>query len=110
MIKNLIVAGTLVVVALSTGNAMAQASQLVCTGTPATLSRTEQTVRLNLDSAGGVSLDSDRGTVAAEIESDNSIQLKFRVKQFEGEFFHYTGSLILIYPSGHLAQFTCSSA
>jgi len=40
--------------------------------------------------------------------SDNKIQLKFATKEFVGEYFHYTGELFLIYPSGQLARLTCS--
>jgi hypothetical protein len=39
--------------------------------------------------------------------SDNKIQLKFATKEFVGEYFHYTGDLFLIYPSGHLARLNC---
>ena len=39
--------------------------------------------------------------------SDNKIQLKFETKEFVGEYFHYTGDLFLIYPSGHLARLNC---
>jgi len=42
--------------------------------------------------------------------SDNKIQLKFATKEFVGEFFHYTGDLFLIYPSGQLARLNCSRA
>jgi hypothetical protein len=31
---------------------------------------------------------------------DNKVQLKFRTKDFEGEYFHYTGDLFFIYKSG----------
>jgi len=39
--------------------------------------------------------------------SDNKIQLKFRTKEFEGEYFHYTDDLFLIYKSGHLMKLMC---
>jgi hypothetical protein len=39
--------------------------------------------------------------------SDNKIQLKFATKEFVGEYFHYTGDLFLIYPSGQLARLNC---
>jgi hypothetical protein len=38
---------------------------------------------------------------------DNKIQLKFETKEFVGEYFHYTGDLFLIYPSGQLARLNC---
>jgi hypothetical protein len=40
--------------------------------------------------------------------SDNKIQLKFATKEFVGEYFHYTGDLFLIYPSGQLSRLNCS--
>ena len=46
--------------------------------------------------------------LASRIVSNNKIQLKFATKEFVGEFFHYTGDLFLIYPSGQLARLTCS--
>src|SRR5215813_3867459 len=33
--------------------------------------------------------------------------LKFRTKDFEGEYFHYTGDLFFIYKSGHLMKLMC---
>ena len=39
--------------------------------------------------------------------SDNKIQLKFRTKEFEGEYFHYTGDLFFIYKTGHLMKLMC---
>jgi len=47
-------------------------------------------------------------SLASHIVSNNKIQLKFATKEFVGEFFHYTGDLFLIYPSGQLARLTCS--
>ena len=44
----------------------------------------------------------------AHVVSDNKIQLKFATKEFEGEYFHYTGDLFLIYKSDKLAKLTCS--
>jgi hypothetical protein len=45
---------------------------------------------------------------APRITSNNKIQLKFEADEFVGEYFHYTGELFLIYPSGDLARLTCS--
>jgi hypothetical protein len=50
----------------------------------------------------------DGQSPAATIVSNNPIQLKFSTEMFVGEFFHYTGDLILIYTSGHLGRLTCS--
>ena len=44
------------------------------------------------------------------VVSDNKIQLKFRTKDFEAEYFHYTGDLFFIYKSGHLMKLMCKSA
>ena len=46
--------------------------------------------------------------VNADVTSDNQIQLKFRTKQYVGEFFYYTDDLFLIHKDGHLARLTCS--
>ncbi len=46
----------------------------------------------------------------AHVTSDNKLQLKFRTKQYVGEFFHYTRDLFLIYKSGQLARLSCSPA
>jgi hypothetical protein len=45
-------------------------------------------------------LELGRGVMSARLVSDNKIQLKFRTKDFEGEYFHYTGDLFFIYKSG----------
>ena len=47
--------------------------------------------------------------MSARVVSDNKIQLKFRTKDFEGEYFHYTGDLFCIYKSGHLMRLTCNA-
>jgi hypothetical protein len=47
--------------------------------------------------------------MSARVVSDNKIQLKFRTKDFEGEYFHYTGDLFFIYKSGHLMRLTCKA-
>jgi hypothetical protein len=48
-----------------------------------------------------------RCVMSARLVSDNKIQLKFRTKDFEGEYFHYTGDLFFIYKSGHLMKLMC---
>jgi hypothetical protein len=47
---------------------------------------------------------------APRITSNNKIQLRFATKDFVGEYFHYTGDLFLIYPSGLLARLNCTRA
>ena len=55
-----------------------------------------------------LSLKTGEGAVLApRVTSDNKIQLKFATKEFVGEYFHYTGDLFLIYPSGQLARLNC---
>jgi hypothetical protein len=55
-----------------------------------------------------LSIKTGEGVVLApRTVSDNKIQLKFETKEFVGEYFHYTGDLFLIYPSGKLARLNC---
>jgi hypothetical protein len=83
------------------------ARQLTCTGMmiePPALSQSPETVILTLGPARKVTLDLGRGATNARLVSNNKIQLKFRTKDFEGEYFHYTGDLFFIYKSGHLIK------
>jgi hypothetical protein len=89
-----------------------EARQLTCTGMmiePSAMSQSPETVMLTLGPAQKVTLDLGRGVVNARKVSDNKIQLKFRTRDFEGEYFHYTGDLFFIYKSGHLMKLTCQS-
>ena len=52
----------------------------------------------------------DGKTLAPHVTSNNKLQLKFETNEFVGEYFHYTGDLFLIYPSGELARLSCSHA
>lgn len=55
-----------------------------------------------------LSMKTGEGVVLApRMISDNKIQLKFKTKDFVGEYFYYTGDLFLIYPAGHLARLSC---
>jgi len=86
------------------------ARQLTCKGMmiePNAMSQSPETVILTLGPAQRVTLDLGQGVVNAGQVSDNKIQLKFRTKDFEGEYFHYTGDLFFIYKSGHLMKLTC---
>jgi len=86
------------------------ARQLTCSGMmiePSAMSQSPETVILTLGPAQKVALDLGQGVVNARKVSDNKIQLKFRTKDFEGEYFHYTGDLFFIYKSGHLMKLTC---
>jgi hypothetical protein len=55
-----------------------------------------------------VSVDLGKGGVSPPVLSNNTLQLKFRSKDFTGEYFHYSGDMFLIYKSGHLARLTCT--
>ena len=46
--------------------------------------------------------------LTANVTSNNKLQLKFKTRQFLGEYFHYTGDLFLIYNSGQLARLNCT--
>ena len=86
------------------------ARQFSCTGTmiePSGMSTSPQTVVMTLGPAQKVTLDLGNGVVNARRVSDNKIQLKFRTKEFEGEYFHYTGDLFFIYKAGHLMKLMC---
>ena len=76
---------------------------------PAATSQTTETVKLTLGRAQKVTLDLGEGAISARVLSNNKIQLKFRTKDFEGEYFHYTGDLFFIYKSGHLMRLTCKA-
>jgi hypothetical protein len=70
--------------------------KLACTGTmiePSAMSQSPETVVLALGPAQKITLDLGKGVMNARRLSDNKIQLKFRTKEFEGEYFHYTGDL-----------------
>jgi hypothetical protein len=90
-----------VITAFSSVAAFAEdARQLTCTGTmiePSAMSQSPETVVMTLG----------KGVVNARRVSDNKIQLKFRTKEFEGEYFHYTGDLFFIYKTGHLMRLMC---
>ena len=88
------------------------ARQMMCPGTmiePSAISQSPKTVNLNLGPAHKVTLDLGQGTMTTRVLSDNKIQLKFKTKDFEGEYFHYTGDLFFIYKSGHLMRLTCQN-
>jgi hypothetical protein len=85
--------------------------QLACTGSmiePTALARAPKTLRLTVN-PDNVSVATGDTRVDARVVSNNRIQLKFEANDLVGEYFHYTGQLFIVYPSGHLAQLTCSS-
>lgn len=65
-------------------------------------------LNVTLGEANKLSIKTGEGAVLApRMISDNKIQLKFETNDFVGEYFHYTGDLFLIYPSGQLARLNC---
>jgi len=104
------IVASLIIVFSSIAAFAEEARQLTCKGMmiePNAMSQSPETVILTLGPAQKVTLDLGQGVVNARQVSDNRIQLKFRTKDFEGEYFHYTGDLFFIYKSGHLMKLTC---
>jgi hypothetical protein len=65
-------------------------------------------LNVTLGEANKLSMKTGEGVdLAPRTVSDNKIQLKFETSEFVGEYFHYTGDLFLIYPSGQLARLSC---
>jgi hypothetical protein len=101
-------------VALVAAGAHAQSTpmQLGCSGQliePTSKTSSPKPVQLTIGSE-KVGVDFGSGNVAAQVESNNKIQLKFKSDEFVGEYFYYTGDLFLIYKSGHLARLTCKQS
>jgi hypothetical protein len=90
-----------------------KAKPYTCTGVmiePVSVAQSPKTVKLNLGPDQQVALDFGQGNTKASFVSNNKIQYKFRTKDFDGEFFHYTNELFLVYKSGHLARLSCTPA
>jgi hypothetical protein len=90
-------------------SAAAQPAPLACSGSllePTAFTPSPASATLVLGPP--VSIDTGKGARRASVVSNNKLQLKFKTKDFTGEYFHYTGDLFLIYRSGHLARLTCS--
>ena len=112
MLRASMLAPMVVGITTSVAVCVEDARQLICEGTmiePAAMSQTPETVKLTLGRAQKVTLDLGQGAISARVLSNNKIQLKFRTKNFEGEYFHYTGDLFFIYKSGHLMRLTCKA-
>ena len=95
--------------AATAANAQSTSTQLGCNGLliePTNKATSPKALQLTI-SSGKVGIDFGSGNIAAKVESNNNIQLKFKTDEFVGEYFHYTGDLFLIYKSGHLARLTC---
>jgi hypothetical protein len=91
----------------------AESLRLTCSGDmiePAGLASAPKALAATLSPANGVSkvsIDFGQGSVGAPVLNNNSVQLRFRTKDFVGEYFYYTRDMFLIYKSGHLARLTC---
>ncbi|WP_146618922.1 hypothetical protein [Rhodoplanes elegans] len=106
----LYITASAIVISLVVAAGAQEGQRLSCTGAmiePTALAKTPQTIQVTVKS-GNVSVDAGGKTTDARVVSNNTIQLKFEAGDLVGEYFHYTGQLFIIYPSGHLAQMTCS--
>jgi len=107
LLTKAVIAAT-ICLAATTANAQSAFTQLGCDGQliePTTKASSPKALQLTI-SSGKVGVDFGSGNIAAKVESNNNIQLKFKTDDV-GEYFHYTGDLFLIYKSGHLARLTC---
>jgi hypothetical protein len=98
-----------VCLAATAANGQSTSTRLGCDGQliePTGKASSPKALQLTI-SSGKVGVDLGTGNIAANVESNNDIQLKFKTDEFVGEYFHYTGDLFLIYKSGHLARLTC---
>jgi hypothetical protein len=92
----------------------ADSHKMSCTGDmiePGGLTKSSTTLTAVFSPANNVSkvsADLGNGTVSALVLSNNAVQLRFRTKDFTGEYFHYNRDMFLIYRSGHLARLTCT--
>jgi len=83
--------------------------QLIDEGTKLTDQSNPIDLNLRVGDKNNLSMKTGDGKLLApRITSNNKTQLKFETKEFVGEYFHYTGDLFLIYPSGRLARLSCS--
>jgi hypothetical protein len=105
--------GSLVVLAAMIAPCSAAEQQFACKGQVVQGETTPgvdpKPIDLNLTMGSKLSLKTGDGKAfSPRITANNKIQLKFAAKEFVGEYFHYTGDLFLIYPSGQLARLQCS--
>jgi hypothetical protein len=101
-----------VCLAATAANAQSTSTRLGCDGQliePTGKASSPKALQLTI-SSGKVGVDFGTGNIAANVESNNDIQLKFKTDEFIGEYFYYTGDLFLIYKSGHLARLACKQS
>ena len=105
-----LLAGTAQLFMLGAASAAGGSLQFVCSGDmiePAGLARAPISLGVVFspaDQVSKVSVNFGQKTVNAPVISNNQIQLKFRTKDFVGEYFYYNRDMFLIYKSGHLAR------
>lgn len=91
----------------------AKPASFTCTGVkiePVSLKQSPMTVKLALTPGRKISLNLDSSDVKNSVTSNDQTTLRFRARDFTGEFFHFTNDLFLIYHSGHLAKLSCTPA
>ena len=111
-----LVLGNLILLAITVEPGRAAEQQFSCKGdivsdaNPNPLDKTKPIdLNVTLGDENKLSIKTGDGKLLTpRITSNNQIQLKFETEAFVGEYFHYTGDLFLIYPSGELARLTCS--
>lgn len=108
-------AGSLILLAMMAGPGGAAEQRFSCNGRvvqgKANPAAPQKTLDLNVTLGDNNKLSMKTGDgkmLAPRITSNNKVQLKFATREFVGEYFHYTGDLFLIYPSGELARLSCS--
>jgi hypothetical protein len=107
--------GGVIVLAVMTTPSLAAEQQFACKGqvihgeTTQAVEPKPIDLNLTLGDKNKLSMRTGDGkALSPRITSNNKIQLKFATKEFVGEYFHYTGDLFLIYPTGQLARLSCS--
>jgi hypothetical protein len=108
-----IVLAAIIILSMNAAHAAEESLRFSCNGNmiePTSLAPSPKSMQLVLGPAHKISIDLGQGDSTAQETSNNKLQLKFRTKEFVGEFFHYTGDLFLIYKSGHLARLTCTKS
>lgn len=104
-------AGLLLITTFS-GSVTAAEQQYSCKGQMiAPSGEPQEAVNVNLDlgSRNKTTIEiSDGKPLNVHVISNNKLQLKFKTRQFVGEYFYYSGDLFLIYKTEKLARLTCS--
>ena len=88
MFRSIISAATIVLV-MNAAYAAEDSRRFSCNGNmiePTSLAPSPKSVQLVVNPAHKVSIDLGQGDSTARVMSDNNIQLKFRTKEFVGEF------------------------